>query len=66
LPAYYSDNFISLLPGESREVRIEWKAGGPENVRVDLDGWNVEAVGIDDNGLVKIAHNAGGMSARTN
>ncbi len=26
LPAYYSDNYISLLPGESREIEIEYPA----------------------------------------
>ncbi len=27
LPAYYSDNYVSLLPGETREVEIEYPAG---------------------------------------
>ena len=26
LPAYYSDNYVSLLPGETREVEIEYPA----------------------------------------
>lgn len=40
LPAYYSDNYISLLPGESREVDIEYP-GSLGNVQVALRGWNV-------------------------
>ena len=45
LPAYYSDNYFSLLPGESREFRIACAAikGQP---RVDLDGWNVQRVSL--------------------
>ncbi|MGH9529954.1 MAG: glycoside hydrolase family 2 TIM barrel-domain containing protein, partial [Terriglobales bacterium] len=27
LPAYYSDNYISLLPGENRQIEIEYPAG---------------------------------------
>jgi hypothetical protein len=40
LPAYYSDNYVSLLPGETREVEIEYPSskGAP---RVNLRGWNL-------------------------
>jgi len=41
LPAYYSDNYISLLPGETREVEIEYpakSANGP--AQLALRGWN--------------------------
>jgi hypothetical protein len=41
LPAYYDDNYISLLPGESRNFRIEMRAGAPSAVNVTLDGWNI-------------------------
>lgn len=41
LPAYYSDNYISLLPGEEQTVTVDI----PENVgnralRMNLRGWN--------------------------
>jgi hypothetical protein len=41
LPAYYSDNYISIPPGEERIVTVECQhaSGG---VKVGLDGWNVE------------------------
>ena len=42
LPAYYSDNYVSLLPGESREIEIEYpakSANGP--AQVALRGWNL-------------------------
>ena len=40
LPAYYSDNYISLLPGESIDVRIE--APG-RAAALALRGWNAVA-----------------------
>jgi hypothetical protein len=44
LPVYYSENFVSLLPGESRTITIEAdakKLGGAQPL-VMLDGWNVK------------------------
>ena len=43
-PAFYDDNFFSLLPGESRTVRIRFsdRAADPKQVRLLMDGWNVE------------------------
>ncbi|HYY98829.1 MAG TPA: hypothetical protein VE642_09580, partial [Pyrinomonadaceae bacterium] len=40
LPAYASDNFVSLLPGEARRITIEVPAG-PRDAAVELKGWNV-------------------------
>jgi hypothetical protein len=39
LPVYYSDNYIALMPGESRTVTATFKSQGA--VRLDLRGWNV-------------------------
>ncbi len=47
LPAYYSDNYISLLPGESREIEIEYpakSANGP--AQLGLRGWNLAAQAV--------------------
>ncbi|HSY18969.1 MAG TPA: glycoside hydrolase family 2 protein [Candidatus Acidoferrales bacterium] len=43
-PAFYDDNFFSLLPGESRTVRIKFgdRAADMKEVRLLVDGWNVE------------------------
>jgi hypothetical protein len=41
LPAYYNDNYFSLLPGESRTVRIETRSTA-HPVNVTTDGWNIE------------------------
>ena len=40
LPAYYSDNYVSLLPGERREVTITYPADRGAVARVALRGWN--------------------------
>jgi hypothetical protein len=42
LPAYYTDNYVSLLPGESWEIEIEYPAKaatGP--AQLGLRGWNL-------------------------
>ena len=44
LPAYYSDNYISLLPGETRNVTIDVPANVAAKVAsVALRGWNTRA-----------------------
>ena len=40
LPAYYSDNYESLLPGEERTVKIEFPAGDAKP-EIGLRGWNL-------------------------
>ncbi len=44
LPVYYSDNYLSLTPGESRTVTIEaaTKDLNGEDAQVAVDGWNVD------------------------
>ena len=42
LPAYWSDNYVSLLPGETRTVDSAVPAGAVKGgVKVGLRGWNV-------------------------
>ncbi|HVE16271.1 MAG TPA: discoidin domain-containing protein, partial [Chthoniobacterales bacterium] len=41
-PAFYSDNFFSLLPGESRVVKIEYSGSiAPASTQLLVDGWNI-------------------------
>ena len=49
LPVYYSDNYLSLLPGESRTVTIEAALEDLAGARplVVVDGWNVTAQPMD-------------------
>ena len=41
LPAFYSDNYVSLLPGESKTITIRYDAGGSAQPSLTLRGWNV-------------------------
>jgi hypothetical protein len=41
LPAFYSDNYVSLLPGETRTIRAQCPAAGRSCAAVSLRGWNV-------------------------
>jgi beta-mannosidase len=42
LPVYYDDNYVSLLPGESRTIKVEAAAKdlGGDSPLVVVDGWN--------------------------
>ena len=43
LPAFVTDGYFSLVPGESRAVEIDAPhASGP--LQVSLEGWNAECV----------------------
>lgn len=57
LPAFYSDNYVSLLPGESRTLTIEWppvdphgQRATPVSAQVKLRGWNVRHKILEDAG----------------
>jgi hypothetical protein len=41
LPAYYADNYVSLLPGERRTVEIRYPGAARTGAKVELRGWNV-------------------------
>lgn len=44
LPAYYSDNYVSLLPGETETVTIRFPFSmGSSKATLAVRGWNVEA-----------------------
>ncbi|HEX5422844.1 MAG TPA: LamG-like jellyroll fold domain-containing protein [Candidatus Acidoferrales bacterium] len=44
LPAYYSDNYVSLLPGETREIDIEYPSKVAKSApELGIRGWNVGA-----------------------
>jgi hypothetical protein len=48
LPAYYSDNYLSLLPNEERTVTIHAPADavGAGNAQISLRGWNLDEQGV--------------------
>ena len=43
LPAFYSDNYISVLPGGTRKVLIDYPtpAKGSANPMISIKGWNM-------------------------
>jgi beta-galactosidase/beta-glucuronidase len=43
LPAYYDDNYVSLLPGETRMVTIRAPLSGAGPRSIGVRGWNVTA-----------------------
>jgi hypothetical protein len=40
LPAYYSENYVSMLPGEERTITIAFPAGTGKP-QIGLRGWNL-------------------------
>jgi hypothetical protein len=47
LPAYFSDNYVSLLPEESRDIDIEYPAAaGRGAAQIMLRGWNLASRAI--------------------
>jgi Tol biopolymer transport system component len=62
LPAYYDDNYVSLLPGESRSISVEAALSdlGHDQPMIVLDGWNVTTTSqsfTEGNGDSSIAPN---------
>lgn len=43
LPAFYDDNYISVLPGASKTITIEHTRPGRDGLAVGIRGWNVPA-----------------------
>ncbi len=48
LPVFYSDNYITVLPGEQKKVVIDCgQLGGNKNIKVSINGWNTPLRFID-------------------
>jgi exo-1,4-beta-D-glucosaminidase len=43
LPVLWEDNYLSLMPGEKRELTVTWRARdvGKAALRVAVEGWNI-------------------------
>ena len=41
LPVFYSDNYVSVLPGEDRRIVLDYEAGWHVLPQVSIRGWNV-------------------------
>ena len=46
LPAYYSENYVSMLPGDERAITVEFPSGSTK-LAVGLRGWNLETQTIE-------------------
>jgi hypothetical protein len=42
LPVYYDDNYVALLPAETRRIEVHCPANSARCAKVALRGWNVE------------------------
>ncbi len=42
LPTFFSDNYVSVLPGESKTITIDYKPSANGNLAVEVEGWNVD------------------------
>jgi predicted secreted protein len=51
LPVYYEDNYFSLLPGESKNIALEFdpKHLDGEQFKLLLEGWNIEQKDVPNN-----------------
>jgi hypothetical protein len=65
LPAYYSDNYLSLLPGEERTITIQapLTAAGAGIAHVSLRGWNFPEQDVPQNAAARVVNSAGGGQA---
>lgn len=47
LPVFYEDNYISILPGETKKIVIDHTAKGNTPMKVTVKGWNVDETSIE-------------------
>ena len=71
LPAFYDDNYLMLLPGETRRLEIRYPHGTraladarPEAAAVKLRGWNVFATSADVVAAPTVARDFTGLHGR--
>jgi exo-1,4-beta-D-glucosaminidase len=41
LPSFWSDNYVSLLPNEKRELTVKFDGNEDAHLEVKVDGWNI-------------------------
>jgi len=47
LPTFYSDNYISVLPGENKIIVIDYPPAPNQNAAVEVKGWNMKEQLVD-------------------
>jgi mannosylglycoprotein endo-beta-mannosidase len=43
LPAFYSNNYISILPGDEKKIIVEYPGAGVKNLAIEINGWNTSS-----------------------
>jgi hypothetical protein len=46
LPVYYSDNYVTVLPGASKKIEIRCPSNGARCARIQVRGWNVQPTAV--------------------
>jgi Exo-beta-D-glucosaminidase Ig-fold domain len=46
LPVYYDDNYVALLPGESRRLQVLCPAAAARCAKLALRGWNAQPLEV--------------------
>jgi exo-1,4-beta-D-glucosaminidase len=50
LPVFWDDNYVALLPGESRDIAVEY-SGAPGSLSLRVEGWNVTKTEVAVGGI---------------
>lgn len=48
LPAYFSEGYFTLLPGEKKQLRVEYPKFPRKNVVITVDGYNIENIKVSE------------------
>ncbi|NDV64512.1 glycoside hydrolase family 2 protein [Bacteroides sp. 224] len=44
LPAYFSEGYINLIPGEKRTIKLDMPANAPKNFNIIAEGYNFDSI----------------------
>lgn len=47
LPSFYSDNYVTLMPGETKKIMIDYPAALKERPRISVSGWNLREKAVE-------------------
>lgn len=45
-PVFWDDNYLSLLPGESRKVKVQWQSMLTHSMILEIQGWNTGLISM--------------------
>ncbi|MDP4188159.1 MAG: hypothetical protein Q8905_08940, partial [Bacteroidota bacterium] len=48
LPAYFSEGYFTLLPGEKKQLRVEYPKFPGKNIVIAVDGYNIENIKVSE------------------